>query len=107
VLLRPLRFGINDVGAVTGEFLDGNQFAYGFLRASDGTFTTFDAPGSGTGSFIGTIPARINAGGVVVGTFYDTNFVLHASYGHWTEQLPYWMLQARAPKGLRGPLRWT
>jgi hypothetical protein len=72
-----------------------------------GTFTTFDAPGSGTGSFIGTIPARINAGGVVVGTFYDTNFVLHASYGHWTEQLPYWMLQARAPKGLRGPLRWT
>ncbi len=63
VLLRPLRFGINDVGAVTGEFLDGNQFAYGFLRASDGTFTTFDAPGSGTGSFIGTIPARINAGG--------------------------------------------
>src|SRR5258708_39179635 len=45
--------------------------------------------------------------GVVVGTFYDTNFVLHASYGHWTEQLPYWMLQARAPKGLRGPLRWT
>jgi hypothetical protein len=72
-----LVFCIDDGGAVTGEFLDANNFARGFLRATDGTFTTFEAPGAGGGSFSGTLPRWINAAGVVAGFFTDTSSVNH------------------------------
>ena len=32
---------------------DGNNVSHGFLRAPDGTMTTFDVPGAGTGAFTG------------------------------------------------------
>ena len=37
---------INDLGAITGNYADVSNVSHGFLRASDGTFTTFDAPGA-------------------------------------------------------------
>jgi hypothetical protein len=41
------------------------------------SFTTFDAPGAGTGSGQGTFPVGINSSGEVAGYFFDTNFVSH------------------------------
>ena len=44
---------------------------------AQGEFTSFDAPGAGTGSFQGTLPQQITAAGTVVGNYVDTNFVTH------------------------------
>src|SRR5579864_2696919 len=46
---------INEIGTVSGNYLDANGVNHGFLRAADGTFTTSDAPQSK-----GTIPAGSN-----------------------------------------------
>jgi len=45
---------------------------HGFLRAPDGTFTTFDPPGSQ-----GTSPVAINQAGATTGSYYDANFIAH------------------------------
>ena len=53
---------INPAGAITGLYTDTNYAAHGFVRAPDGTITTFDAPGAGTGSGEGTFvetPPRV------------------------------------------------
>jgi hypothetical protein len=47
------------------------------VRATDGTFSTFDVPGAGTGQFQGTFPEGINAGGRVDGDEVDSNGVSH------------------------------
>src|SRR5712691_703583 len=47
----------------------------GFARA--GTFTPFDAPGAGTGSFQGTFSLAINPAGTITGFLVDANFVSH------------------------------
>lgn len=57
---------VNDVGVVTGEYLDQQSDAHGFVRAADGTITTFDVEGSTQ-----TVPRGINAGGTIVG-YYST-----------------------------------
>ena len=38
---------IIDSGAIAGFYLDANDVSHAFLRARDGTITTFDVPGSG------------------------------------------------------------
>lgn len=38
--------GINPAGAITGNYSDANFVEDGFLRANNGTLTTFDPPGS-------------------------------------------------------------
>ncbi|HVZ92092.1 MAG TPA: hypothetical protein VG843_10605, partial [Rhizomicrobium sp.] len=38
---------INKAGAIAGDYLDESGVGHGFLRAPDGTFTTFDAPVAG------------------------------------------------------------
>ena len=50
--------GINPSGTITGTYITGSLVFHGFLRAPDGTFTTFDPPGS---TF--TVPTGINAAG--------------------------------------------
>lgn len=67
--------GINDLGAITGEYWDVSGTGHGFLRSPDGKFTTFDAPGAGG---YGTTPLAINLGGAVVGYYSDSNFAFHA-----------------------------
>jgi hypothetical protein len=67
---------INQAGDVTGNYVDANDMGHGFVRASNGTFTTFDVPG-------GTITdsaSSINPSGSVAGAYTylnDPNFVEH------------------------------
>jgi hypothetical protein len=69
--------GINPGGTVTGLLNDGFNLNRGFLRTPDGTISTFDAPGAGTGFNQGTLPWGITPGGVILGTYRDANFVSH------------------------------
>jgi hypothetical protein len=79
---------INPAGVVAGWYIDANEVAHGFLRASDDTISTFDAPGAGTSAFEGTYVHAINSAGVITGDYYDANFVDHgfvrASEGTFT-----------------------
>jgi len=38
--------GVNNAGQVVGNYNDALNVSHGFLRGSDGTFTSFDIPGS-------------------------------------------------------------
>jgi len=64
---------INDIGEIAGYYVDGNGAFHGFVRAPEGTITTFDAPGASEG----TVPLSINNFGVIVGLLYDANGVGH------------------------------
>jgi hypothetical protein len=65
------------IGTISGNYLDANGVNHGFLRASDGTFTTFDVSQAGTGSSQGTVPAGSNPSNATVGQYFDSNFVSH------------------------------
>src|SRR5262249_3253852 len=79
--------GINPAGTITGWYIDPNGVSHGFLRAKDGTFTTFDPPGAsfprngtdyaafGGEGFSGGAP--INAGGAVTGFYIDGTGATH------------------------------
>jgi hypothetical protein len=69
--------GITPAGTITGAFNDGFSINHGFLRASDGTITTFDAPGAGKGLNQGTAPMGITPSGVITGLYIDANGVHH------------------------------
>ena len=69
--------GINAGGEITGGYQDTKSVYHGFLRSSNGTFTTFDAPGAGTGPFQGTYPNSINDLGAIAGQTFDSNGVVH------------------------------
>jgi len=74
--------GLNQWGAIAGIYTDSNNVYHGFLRSPNGDFTTFDAPGAGTGSYEGTgcpsdCPTSLNDSGAVMGTYIDSNFVYH------------------------------
>jgi hypothetical protein len=73
--------GLNEWGAVTSAYLDKNNVYHGYLRSPDGTFTTFDAPGSGKGFTQGTIPISLNDLGVITGFYFDSNNVNHGFLG--------------------------
>jgi len=68
---------VNSAGAVTGIYFDQNGAVHGFVRAPDGTITTFDAPGAGIGSGQGTFAVGINPAGTIVGISQDNNGVYH------------------------------
>jgi hypothetical protein len=68
---------VNSAGAVTGSYYDQNGALHGFVRAPDGTITTFDAPGAGTGSGQGTLACAINPAGAIAGLSQDNNGVYH------------------------------
>ena len=55
---------INPAGVIVGGYADANNVSHGYLRAPDGTFTTFEAPGADTtpGPFNGTLAVSINPG---------------------------------------------
>jgi hypothetical protein len=71
--------GLNDWGSITGIYLDANNVYHGFLRTSEGEFTTFEAPGADTkaGDGKGTFPYGINDQGVITGYYIDANNVSH------------------------------
>ena len=70
-------YQVNDRGYIGGNYEDGNSVLHGFLRTPDGTFITFDAPGTGTGAFQGTQGFAISPNGVVVGKSIDANGATH------------------------------
>ena len=71
--------GINNLGVITGSYIDVNDVNYGFLRTPDGKYTAFQAPGADTtkGSFNGTSPEAINDLGVVTGLYADAKSFDH------------------------------
>jgi hypothetical protein len=63
---------INASGIITGSYNDGGQDSHGYVRSTDGTITTFDAPQS-----ISTTSQSINEKGVIAGYYEDSNSVDH------------------------------
>jgi hypothetical protein len=59
---------INPAGTIAGDYIDASGVSHGFLRARDGTFTTFDPPGS-----TNTYPFDINPAGVIAGYYSDAS----------------------------------
>ena len=68
---------VNSAGAMTGIYFDQNGASHGYVRNPDGTIATFDAPGAGTGSGLGTYAVGINPAGTIVGLSQDNNGVYH------------------------------
>jgi hypothetical protein len=74
--------GLNQLGAIAGIYSDANSVNHSFLRSPHGKFTTFDAPGAGTGSYQGTgcfsdCPVSLNDWGAITGIYIDANSVFH------------------------------
>ena len=74
--------GFNIWGAIAATYTDANNVHHGFVRNPDGKFTTFDAPGAGTGSYQGTgcssdCPVSLNGWGAITGVYIDANYVYH------------------------------
>ena len=69
--------GIILENAVVGSYNDGYTINHGFLRAPNGTITTFDAPGAGVGFNQGTIPLGITSLGEIMGRFIDSGGISH------------------------------
>ncbi len=67
-----LPYGINQAGAITGQYFDGNYVSHGFLRAPDGTITPFDVLGAAS-----TAAESINPAGAITGEYFDANGVAH------------------------------
>jgi hypothetical protein len=68
---------LNPAGAITATSLDASNVFHGVLRAPDGTMTSFDAPGAGTGPGQGTVPFSFNPEGAIVGYCFDASNVGH------------------------------
>ena len=60
---------INDAGAITGRYVDGNIVYHGFVRSPGGEFIAFDAPGASSALDDGTFPLSINDKGAIVGNY--------------------------------------
>lgn len=74
---------INVLGVSVGNYMDNtaNLVQHGLIRHADGSFTTFEAPGAGTGQGQGTgCPgcfAGLNQFGAIAGIYTDSNNVYH------------------------------
>ncbi len=74
--------GLNIWGATAATFSDSNSTVHGYVRSPEGKIVTFDAPGAGTGNFIGTgcfsdCPVGLNDFGWITGPYIDANFTFH------------------------------
>ncbi len=74
---------INPTGTITGFYGDASAAFHGFVRAPDGSFTTFDAPGAAPGFQRGTVPTSINQSGVIAGYYADGENVPHGFLRAW------------------------
>lgn len=62
---------------IVGYYLDASFASHGFVRAANGTVSTIDVPGAGTGFFQGTVANAINQAGVITGSSVDANYGQH------------------------------
>jgi hypothetical protein len=69
--------GLTRKGAVAGAYIDDNTAVHGLLLAADGTITTFDVIGAGTGIYQGTYPGGIDPKNTISGYYIDANSVYH------------------------------
>lgn len=65
-------FGLNDKGAIAGDYEDAGGVFHGYVRAASGKITTFDPAGS-----TGTEAFAINNKGAVTGFYYDGTHTGH------------------------------
>ena len=79
--------GINDLGDVSGYYIDVNSVFHGFVRSASGSITTFDVPTTCTAAappadcaFEGTQAEGINIVGTVVGAYFGEDGIPH---GFW------------------------
>jgi hypothetical protein len=74
---------INADGVIVGYYVDASDGYHGFVRSADGTITTLNAPGAGTGTSsatgysLGTKALSINDDGVIAGYYIDASEVYH------------------------------
>src|SRR6266545_784989 len=68
---------INPNGAITGYYTDSAFVTHGFLRYENGAFTTFDAPGAGTGPGQGTYGGGFTPDGTIMGVLIDADNLNH------------------------------
>jgi hypothetical protein len=74
---------INDDGVIVGYYVDASDGYHGFVRSADGTITTINAPGAGTGTSpatgypLGTRAQSVNDDGVTAGYYIDAKEVYH------------------------------
>jgi hypothetical protein len=64
---------LNAAGAITGFYFDADLQSHGFVRETQGAFTSFDAPES----FKDTQPTGINAVGEITGWYGTEDFTAH------------------------------
>jgi hypothetical protein len=64
-------------GAISGNYTDASGLSHSFVRAPDGGFTTFDAPGAGPSSGQGTFSGGIDPAGTIVRSYIDARGVNH------------------------------
>jgi hypothetical protein len=64
-------------GEIEGVFVDAKGVLHGFVRSNQGTFSTFDVPGAGTGAGQGTLPESNNTLGTIAGNYLDGSGVNH------------------------------
>jgi hypothetical protein len=72
-------FGVSLIpnGEIEGVYVDSKGVLHGFVRSSQGTFTTFDVPSAGTGPGQGTLPESNNTVGAIAGNYIDASSVNH------------------------------
>ena len=74
--------GVDAAGDVAGTYIDSAKVRHGFVRAANGTITTFDAPGAGTNTGTqsksqGTVVTSMDSAGDVAGYYIDANIHHH------------------------------
>ena len=69
--------GLTPSGEIEGIYVDSSGVLHGFVRSKNGTFSTFDAPGAGTGAGQGTLPESNNTSGDIAGNYLDGSGVNH------------------------------
>src|SRR6202030_2946566 len=69
--------GLTPNAEIEGVDVDVNGVLHGFVRSTNGTFITYDAPGAGTGAGQGTLPESNNTPGAIAGNYIDGSNVNH------------------------------
>jgi hypothetical protein len=69
--------GLSRKGSLAGAYIDASNIVHGLLLVADGTMTTFDVTGAGTGTYQGTYPGGIDPKNTISGYYIDGNNVYH------------------------------